>query len=555
MSVLAGAGAVVGLAALAVTAVADKAAPGRGGSRGGTRIGARRPAPPPPGRRALPPPGRGGLVARLRVGGWGRPTQPERSAHWAGGGDLRSLAYATDGRPAPPGRLVLGWAGRRLVAAERNQSVIVFGPTQSRKTSGFAVPAILGWEGPVLATSVKADLVGDTVAHRRRCGTVTCFDPTGATGLPSAWWSPLPGSRTWPGARRAASSLTEGGRVSAGSLSDGDFWLATATKLLAPLLLAAATGDLAMADVVRWVDTQEETEVLELLGVAGVPEAVNAALAAFGKDERQRSSTYTTAETVLEPFADQVEDTGDQVQPAALVSGQHTLYLCAPTHDQRRLSPLFTAVVRQVLEHVYDTVTRTGHPIDPPLLVVLDEAANIAPLSDLDALASTAAGHGVQLVTVWHDLAQLTARFGPRAPTVVNNHRAKVFLSGISDPSTLDHASHLIGDEEVLLPVVSSGAQNGRSVTRSPSVRRLAPPDWLRRIPTGEGVLVYGGLPPTRLRLRTWFDDPELAARASAGTRAAVSSEEVGRPAGRPGPGSDRRWRRARRSGCRGSDR
>jgi hypothetical protein len=49
---------------------------------------------------------------------------------------------------------------------------------------------------------------------------------------------------------------------------------------------------------------------------------------------------------------------------------------------------------------------------------------------------------------------------------------------------------------------------------RSPSMRRLAPPDALRRIAPGEGVLVYGDLPPARLRLRTWYDDPWLRARA-----------------------------------------
>ena len=149
--------------------------------------------------------------------------------------------------------------------------------------------------------------------------------------------------------------------------------------------------------------------------------------------------------------------------------------------------------------------------------MVLDEAANIAPLAELDALASTAAGHGIQLVSVWQDLAQITARYGPRAPTVVNNHRAKVFLSGIADPATLDHASRLIGDEELLVPSFTSGGSGGGSTTRATSTRRLAPPDALRRIPPGEGVLVYGGLPPVRLRLRTWFDDPVLAARARAG--------------------------------------
>jgi type IV secretion system protein VirD4 len=190
------------------------------------------------------------------------------------------------------------------------------------------------------------------------------------------------------------------------------------------------------------------------------------------------------------------------------------LYLCAPAHDQRRLTPLFVSVVRQAIEHVYDRAARTHRPLDPPLLIVLDEAANIAPLADLDALASTAAGHGIQLVTVWHDLAQITTRYGSRATTVVNNHRAKLFLSGISDPSTLDYASHLIGEEEVLLPATTHGGPSGPSTTRSPSVRRLAPPDALRRIAPGEGVLVYGDRPPARLRLRPWFSDPGLRQRA-----------------------------------------
>jgi type IV secretion system protein VirD4 len=274
-----------------------------------------------------------------------------------------------------------------------------------------------------------------------------------------------------------------------------------------------------MADVVRWVDTQEEHEVLDLLTDAGESTAVDAALSMFGKEERQRSSILTTLETVLEPFVDlPVEGggaPGTAIDPAALVSGNHTLYLCAPAHHQRRLSPLFTAVVRQLLEHVYDTVTRTGRPLDPPLLLVLDEAANIAPLADLDALASTAAGHGVQLVTVWHDLAQITARFGARAATVVNNHRAKVFLAGIADPATLEHASTLIGEaEQQTASTTVDGSRAARSTTRATTYRRLAPADSLRRMAPGTGVVISGHLPPVRLALRPWYRNPELRRRS-----------------------------------------
>ena len=435
------------------------------------------------------------------------------TARWARPPDLGDLVVKPSGAP-PVGRLVLGRVGRRLVAAERAQSVIVFGPTQSHKTTGFVVPAILGWTGPVVAASVKGDLLEHTARHRATVGEVHCFDPTGSTGLPAVAWSPVPASRTWPGARRAAATLTEVGRSQVGTMADGDFWYTTASRLLAPLLFAAATSDRDMAEVVHWVETGEEDEVLDLLRAAGVPEAVDAARSAFGKEERQRSSIVTTLETLLEPFAGAAPFGAPEFDPGRLPAGSDTLYLCAPAHDQRRLTPLFVGVLRAVLDAAYDRVARSGRPLDPPLLVVLDEAANIAPVPDLDSLAATAAGHGIQLVTVWHDLAQIQARFGPRATTVVNNHRAKLFLSGISDPATLDYASHLVGDEERHVPATTSGGRSGPSTTRSPILRRLAPPDALRRTPTGGAVLVYRDLPPARLTLRTWFDDPWLAGRA-----------------------------------------
>ena len=172
--------------------------------------------------------------------------------------------------------------------------------------------------------------------------------------------------------------------------------------------------------------------MLDLLLAAGVPEAsmppvprspartVNAA----PSTRRRRRSSLPRRASRGRPAAAPLLD------PAALLDGGGTLYLCAPAHDQRRLMPAFRRGGRPAVEHAYECVARTRRPLDPPLLVVLDEAANIAPLADLDGLAATAAGHGVQLVTVWHDLAQITARYGARATTVVNNHRAKLFLLG-----------------------------------------------------------------------------------------------------------------------------
>ncbi len=450
--------------------------------------------------------GRGGVLS-----GWsGR--DRGGAARWARGRDVRALTI-----PGPvPGRLTLGTAGRRLLAVEPGHSLIVIGPTRSGKTTGLAVPALLEWEGPVLAASVKSDLARDSLAWRRRQGQVWVYDPSGSTGLPAARWSPLDGAGTWAGARRVAAGLVETARTSGGGLSDSDFWYATAAKLLGPLLLAAARSGRSMADVAGWVDDQEADEVADILAGAGEFGALRAARAAWGRDERQRSAVYTTAETILEVFADPAVAASarpgpgaDRIDPAALLRNHGTLYLCAPAHDQRRLRPLFAGLVTQVLEAAYDEVARTGRPLDPPLLVLLDEAANVAPVAELDVLASTAAGHGIQLVTVWQDLAQLTARYGPRSGTVVNNHRAKLFLSGIADPATLDHASQLIGDGDHPMSSTTVDGRGQATTTTQLSPRRLLPPDALRRLPPNTGVLITGHHQPTRLTLRPWYRNRE----------------------------------------------
>jgi type IV secretion system protein VirD4 len=79
---------------------------------------------------------------------------------------------------------------------------------------------------------------------------------------------------------------------------------------------------------------------------------------------------------------------------------------------------------------------QTDKPLDPPLLIVLDEAANTAPVPDLDVIASTGAGQGIQLVTVFRDLAQVEALRQACTDDRQQPPRAKVFASGISDPDT-----------------------------------------------------------------------------------------------------------------------
>jgi type IV secretion system protein VirD4 len=484
------------------------------------RTASRHPGDPTSGRTTVGRSRRRGPAGGGRTGG-GRTGGGRRAAgaRWARRAALRHLIV-----PGPvAGRLVVGYSGRHLVATEARHSLLVFGPTQSGKTTGLAVPAILEWRGPVVATSVKGDLAAATLAWRRRQGRCWVFDPTGTAGLGTcSGWSPVDEAGDWSGAQRIASWMVDATPARSG-MSDGAFWYAAAAKQLAPLLLAARRGHADMATVVRWTNSDEWDEPGRWLESAGDREAAVALLACAARDDRIRSSVGTTLETVLAPFEDPAvirSTAGHDIDPAQLLEGDHTLYLCGPTYEQARLQGLLASLVSSVVAAAVDRASASGRPLDPPLLLVLDEAANIAPIRDLDALASTGAGLGIQLVTVCQDLAQFTTRYGAeRARTIANNHRAKLALSGISDLTTLDLVSGLAGEQAVREESVTADLRDGRR-TRSSSVafRRLAPADEIRRVEPGTGVLIYGHLPPARVRLRPWYADRRLRRQVSPAT-------------------------------------
>jgi type IV secretion system protein VirD4 len=468
-----------------------------------------------------------------------RATATRAGARWARKRDLRALRVSVP----QAGRLTLGRVNGRLVAAEPRQSVIVVGPVQTGKTTGFAVPAMLEWQGPVVATSVKTDLLRDTVAARSAIdgAAVWVYDPTAGTGLPRSGWTPLATCDTWHRAQRVASWLVGATHRGNAGIENAPFWYGSAEKLLAPLLLAAHHSDRTIADVIRWLDTQDQQEVIWGLELAGYPAAATSFTASIGRETRTRSNVYATAETVLAAFSDPgvlaSAETSDLRADRLLDGRRNTAYLCAPAHEQRRLQPLFATLVQEIVAHAYECVTETGKPLDPPLLLVLDECANIAPLRDLATLASTGAGQGIQLVSIFQDMAQINAVYGrDNSPTIVSNHRAKVILSGIADAQTLDYVGRLLGDEETRQLSSTTGAEGRRSTTESVGYRTLAPANVLREMKPGQGLLVYGHLPPARISLRPWFKDRRLRRIARVGQ--SVTSRPSG-SVGNDGGGSD----------------
>jgi type IV secretion system protein VirD4 len=459
-------------------------------------------------------------------------------AVWASGRELRLLTV----RDPQPGRVILGRTPGlmgRLLAAEDCHSVLVFGPTGSYKTSALVIPAVLEWSGPLLATSVKPDLLRATLAHRARLGQVLVIDPLGASGVQGAKWSPLASCSTWAGAQQTAVQLANAieQTPTEEQRPEHRFWKTMGTKFLAPMLFAAATKGLPMAEVLHWLDSREDQEVKQILEVAAVPAALDAWESSQYRTDRAVDSLYATAEEVLHVYGNErvsASTDGHDLDLDALLSGNHTIYLYAPAHQQRLLRPLFETITQQVVAAAQERAALAPDGmLQPRLGLFLDEAGNCAALSDLDVLATTARGQGIQLVTVWHDKSQLEARYGPKASTILNNHRAKLFLSGLADLSALELGARLIGDQALTERNRSMGSDGRHSTNESTSYRPLLPVEDLRRLRPGEGVLLYGHLRPTPIRLRPFYEPREQHRRERGEERAARRVARAQRRLGR----------------------
>ncbi|HUZ85256.1 MAG TPA: type IV secretory system conjugative DNA transfer family protein, partial [Gaiellales bacterium] len=401
------------------------------------------------------------------------------------------------------------------------------------KSTGLIVPAILEWQGPVLSTSIKADVVHDTQAARARVGEVFIFDPTASTGLQHTAWSPIAAAHTWEGARRTAANLLGVGDQSAGRSADETFWKPAGARFLAPLLLAAAHGQLTMVDVLRWIAALEEDQPTELLKRSAGPGALaglEALRSVWKADPRFRSNLTQTIATSLdawhEPAIAAATAGENQISPGRLLAGANTLYLVAPAHEQRRLRGLFTALVADIAAGAFERSAQTGRPIEPPLLLALDEAANIAPLPNLDEIASSGPGQGVQLLTILQNISQASDRWGQdRAETIIANHRARLFCSGIGDRATLDYVRQTLGDEEI--DRISTHRQSPLATgsrTYSSEFRAIAAPHRVRQADTNTALLIYGRLQPAWVNLRPWYANRELRQLVSGDFPAAVNA-------------------------------
>jgi type IV secretion system protein VirD4 len=429
-----------------------------------------------------------------------------RQRTWAQPVDLRRLWV----RAPVSGRPYLGIVGRlpsRMLAAETDVQPMVIAPPRAGKSTGFVVPWLLDHDGPALVLSTKRDIYDATVEYRRRAGRVWIYDPFGDKR--SAGFTPLIPARAWAGAIRAGEALASAAHPDQANAAN-EFWDKEAASMLAPLLHAAAIAGEKITDVVSWLDARDFTEPIATLKSSGGGAAAEQLEGVERRDERNRETTVMSALNLLRAYRyPQVaaSATGELTPERFLDGNANTIYVVAAGHDQDALRPVILALLASMYENAIVKAREHG-PLDPRLFILMDEAANIAPVRNLASWLSQCGDHGIVIATIWQSIAQIDQRYGRAArDAICAASTAQIFIPPLAEPTSAGYLTELLGEEAVANASTSSGLPRQ---TLTAGKQKAGPSPWLRQIGRGRAILIYRDLPPAIVRAPGWFEDPRF---------------------------------------------
>ncbi len=381
------------------------------------------------------------------------------------------LAWASQAHGLPGGHL--GWTddGRGYLGARARGSLLVIGPPGSGKTSAVIIPSVIVAPGACVSSSVKDEVLIATGQLRARRGRVWHFDPGGEstpevdlTEVLPCRWSPLVGITAWDDARRAASRMAEPMRQADSGGGNGGHFLDRARDWLEVLFYAAHVDHRPIGDVADWATSADSDataqEVLTVLigaGDAGDPGAPIAARQVEGllaMPDRERGSVLSTLSRVLRVYgstaARAVGDRAD-FDVDAFVRSTDTLYITAAPDRQHEYAPLLAGLLEALRFATYarHRAEATAATKLPHVTFVLDEANNTAPVP-LPAIVSEAGGQSLHLVVGIQDLSRARARWGKEADGFLTLFTAKLVLTGVVEPYTLDALSAATGEYDRL---------------------------------------------------------------------------------------------------------
>ena len=507
--------------------------------------------------------GLGILIGRVR----GKRTRVDRSAAYlARGRDLSELGRKGASRTAqrlgvqgtpgiPLGRSIPG--GQQLYALWEYVMIALAGPRVG-KTTTLVIPAILEAPGAVVTTSNKRDTVDATRDPRAQLGQVWIFDPQSiALEQPTWWWNPLSYVKDDVKAFKLAEHFASSARAD-GAVQDA-FFEPAGQDLLAGMLLAAALQNRPITQVFTWLSEPTNQEPVDVLRAHDYDLIAADVQGVIMSPEKQRGGVYGTArqmasclkiraiERWVAPLGSNFSgDRRPQFDPDAFVRGTGTLYSLSK-EGQGSAGALVTALTAAVVEAAEEYATgQAGGRLAVPMLVVLDEAANVCRWKNLPDLYSHYGSRGIPIMSLFQSWAQGQVVFGREGMRKLwSASNVKLYLGGVAEAEFLRELSELVGDYDKSTASVSYN-RGIRSTNHQLRRERILDAAELSALPRGRAVMLSSGTPAALIETVPWMKGKHAAAvRASiaahdpSGTAEATSTQQIAIPVATIPPESD----------------
>ena len=295
-----------------------------------------------------------------------------------------------------------------------------YGSPATRRTT--ATQAVRDAEGPAVVVTSNPAVWSDTKDARSKLGPILLYDPTHLCDTPARLhWSPTSGCEDKQTATSRAAALLAPIRPTA---KLDETLSATAETLLRTYLHAAAIDGRTIRHVHRWTQGSQLKDAVRILrtnpkaspGSAGELEA-----ALTAHPERRDMAQELTSRALAALFTVNIREActpnrTDALTLDSFVDEGGTLYVVGESIEDPRTNPgampLLTALVSSVVERGRRMAERSSSGrLDPPLTLVLDDIAAVAPLPQLPELLAGGTERGLPTLALLRSREQGRARW------------------------------------------------------------------------------------------------------------------------------------------------
>ncbi len=438
------------------------------------------------------------------------PPDDSRGARLATAQEVAALQHA-----GAPEAMAFGHIGSPLFL-RTDKHVLIMASTRSGKGVTLIIPHLLRYQGSAFVLDPKGENAKATGRQRAMLNDkVHYLDPFGISGKPQSRFNPL--SRFTPDNMEAESKALAAALFVVGD-RERDHWTASAQQLVAAVILFVYVA----AEIPK---SQKDLPAVRKILLGALPAALNAmtkidaadgllrdlAISFLDTPEKEFGSIVSTAQRQTEILDNpymiaclSASGKGEEVDFKAWHTGTMSVFLClsAPKF------PVFNRWLRLVLTSALDEMTDRLSPPPLPVCFMLDELATLGHLTTVENAVGLAAGYGIQLVSVFQDVAQMRDLYKGRWASFIGNAGVRA-LFNLDDYETAEYWSKFIGGTLVETRSTQQdiyGYSQGNNVGEA--MRPLFPPDKIMmEFSTGKMlVLAQGAHPIIADRVPYWRD-------------------------------------------------